>query len=277
MFKSNKYDDETLKHLQKVQLMIFKYFIEICKKHDLTYFIYAGSLIGAIRHEGFVPWDDDIDVIMFREDFEKLNKILQNELKKEYKFINVLNEETYHYTWARLMLKDTVFKEWWADQVNYTPNIFIDIFILDNIPDNKFKRFIHKWSCFTLNQLTMYAYLKYENESKLKEIIQRSIYYLIKVLPVSPGSIKKKCFETFAKYEHDNCNEVCDFPAICQMPVYYKEDFLPAKTAKFEDIEVLIPNNYDKVLTRMYGNYMELPPEEKRFRPSPDEIDFGKY
>lgn len=277
MSEYKQYDDETLKHLQKVQLKIFNYFLRICKENNITYFIYGGSLLGTIRHQGFIPWDDDIDVIMFRKDYEKLNRILQKEIKEEYKFVNVLNEETYHYTWARLMLKDTIFKEWWADQVNYTPNIFIDIFILDNIPNNKFKRFIHKWSCFTLNQMTLYAYLKYENDSKLKQIIQRSIYYLIKILPVTPSSIKKKCFETFAKYEEDNCDEVCDFPAICQMPVYYKTDFLPAKKAKFEDIEVLIPNNYDKVLTRMYGNYMELPPEEERFRPAPYEIDFGKY
>ena len=61
------------------------------------------------------------------------------------------------------------------------------------------------------------------------------------------------------------------------MPVYYKTDFFPAKKGKFEDFEVLMPNNYDKVLTRSYGNYMELPPKEKRFRPAPNEIDFGKY
>lgn len=277
MSEYKQYDDETLKHLQKVQLMIFKEFIEICEKNNLTYFNYAGSLLGTVRHEGFIPWDDDIDVIMFRDDFEKLNKILEQDIDEKYKFINVLNEETYHYTWGRLMLKDTLFKEWWANQVSYTPNIFIDIFILDNIPQNRFKRFVHKWSSFTLNQLTIYAYLKYENDSKLKEIMQNSIHYFLKILPVSPQSIKRKCVKTFAKYADEECEEVCDFPAICQMPIYSKTDFLPAKKAKFEDIEVLIPNNYDKVLTRMYGNYMELPPEEKRFRPAPYEIDFGKY
>lgn len=277
MNRTERYEDKTLKHLQKVQIKIFKYFSEICEQNDLTYFIYAGSLIGTVRHQKFVPWDDDIDVIMFREDFEKLDKIFKMEINEDYEFLNVLNEETYHYTWGRLALKDTVFKEWWADQVDYTPPIFIDIFILDNIPNNKIKRFIHKWSSFTLNQLTMYSYLKYENETKIKQFIQRSIHNIIKFLPISPNFIKRKCVETFAKYQNEKCNEVCDFPAICQMPVYYKTDFLPAKKGKFEDMEVPIPNNYDKVLTRMYGNYMELPPKEKRFRPAPSEIDFGKH
>ncbi|WP_432644741.1 LicD family protein [Methanobrevibacter sp.] len=277
MFKSKRYDNETLKHLQKVQIKILKYFIEVCNKHDLTYFIYGGSLLGTIRHQGFIPWDDDIDVIMFREDFEKLNKILEKDIDENYRFINVLNEETYHYTWARLMLKDTIFNEWWADQVDYTQNIFIDVFILDNIPNNKFKRFIHKWTCFSLNQLTMYAFLKYDNNSKIKRTVQRALYYLLKIIPISPYNIKKKCINSYKKYQKDDCEEVCDFPAICQMPVYHKNDWLPPKKAQFEDIEVNVPNNYDKVLTRTYGNYMQLPPEESRWRPAPDEIDFGEY
>ena len=277
MFKSKQYDDETLKHLQEVQLEMFKYLIQICDENNIQYFIYGGSLLGTIRHQGFIPWDDDIDIIMFREEFEKLNKIFEKDIDEKYRFINVLNEETYHYTWGRLLLKGTVFKEWWGDQVDYTPNIFVDIFCLDNIPNNKFKRFIHKWKSFTLNQLTMYAFIKFDNESKLKEIFQQSIYYILKIIPVSPYSIKKKCVESFTKYQYDDCDEICDFPAICQMPVYYKTDWLPAKKGTFEGIEVPIPNNYDKVLTRTYGNYMELPPEDKRFRPAPEEIDFGKY
>lgn len=277
MFKSKRYDEETLKHLQKVQLMMLKYFMKVCEEHDLDYFIYAGSLIGAVRHGGFIPWDDDVDVIMFRKDFEKLSKILETEIDEKYWFINVLNEETYHYTWGRLLLKNTLLKEWWGDQVDYTPNIFIDIFILDNIPKNKFKRFIQKWTSFTLNQLTMYAYIKFENESTIKKIIQQTIHYFLKIIPISPNTIKRKCVETFKKYMDEECDEVCDFPAISQMPVYFKSDYLPAKKVKFEDIEVPIPNNFDKVLTRHYGDYMTLPPVESRWRPAPEKIEFGEY
>lgn len=277
MFKSKRYDDETLKHLQKVQMKILKYFIEVCEENNLTYFVDGGSLLGTIRHKGFIPWDDDIDVIMFREDFEKLNKIFENNIDEEYSFFNSLNEKTFPYTFGRLLLKNTEFSEWWYDQVDFKQNIFIDIFILDNIPNNRFKRFIHKWKSFILNQATMYSLLKFDNTSKLKKIIQQFIYYLIRILHISPYSIKKKCVESFSKYEHDDCDEVCNFPAVSQMPVYYKTDWLPPKKAPFEDIKVNIPNNYKKVLTRHYGDYMTLPPEESRFRPAPEKIDFGKY
>ena len=225
MFKSKRYDEETLKHLQKVQIMILKDFIKICDENNLTYFVYGGTLLGTIRHQGFIPWDDDIDVIMFRDDFEKLNNVLETEIDEKYRFVNVLNEETYHFTWGRLFLKNTVLKEWWWEQVDYTPNIFIDVFILANIPNNKIKRFIHMQSSFILNQLTMYAFIKFDNASKFKKIVQQAIHYLIKILPISSYSIKKKCIDTYKKYQFEDCEQVCDFPAICQMPIYDKKDW----------------------------------------------------
>lgn len=277
MFKSKRYDDKTLKHLQKVQLMMLKDFIKICEDNNILYFVNGGTLLGTIRHGGFIPWDDDIDIMMFRKDFEKLNKLMSEKPNDKYWLINVLNEETYHYTWARFNLKNTELREWWADQVDYKVNIFIDIFILDNIPNNKIKRFIHKWRCFALNQMCNYSIVKFQNESKIKQIIQQSIYYILKILPISPMTIKKRCIRTYKRYEDYESDEVCDFPAICGLPIYKRNDWLPAKKAKFEDIEVNIPNNTDTILTIIYGDYMKLPPKDKRFRPAPEKLDFGEY
>ena len=193
MFKSKKYDDETLKHLQKVQLMMLKDFIKICEDNGILYFVNGGTLLGTIRHGGFIPWDDDIDIMMFRKDFEKLNKLMSETENEKYTLCNVLNEETYHYTWNRFNLKNTLLEEWWAKQVDYDPNIFMDIFILDNLPENKIKRFFYKWRCFTLNQMVQYSLVKFENESKLKQCIQQIAYYIMKIIPVSPMTIKKRC------------------------------------------------------------------------------------
>lgn len=277
MFKSKRYDDETLKHLQKVQLMMLKDFIKICEDNDITYFVIGGSLLGAVRHNGFIPWDDDIDVIMFRKDFEKLDKVFSENPNDKYHLFNVLNEETYHYTFARFNLKNTLLEEWWAKQVDYTVNIFIDIFIIDKIPDNNIKRFIHRWTSFTLNQMVLYSIIKHENESKIKEIIQKTAYFILKIIPISPMTIKKRCIKSYTKYENIECKQYCDFPSVHLMPIYEKKDFFPLKKVKFEDIYVNVPNDYDKILTRLYGNYMELPPEDKRFRPAPEKLDFGEY
>lgn len=83
-----------------------------------------------------------------------------------------------------------------------------------------------------------------------------------------------KCF---SKYQYEDCEEVCDFPSENQMQMSFKHDWLPLKKAKFEDIEVNIPNNYDKILRMDFNEYMELPPEDSRFNPAPEEIDFGEY
>ena len=277
MFKTKRYDDDTLKHLQKVQKMMLKDFIKICEENNILYFVNGGTLLGTIRHGGFIPWDDDIDLMMFRKDFEKLNKLMSEKSNEKYRLINVLNEEEYHYTWARFTLLNTELREWWADQVDYKVNIFIDIFIMDNLPDNKIKRFIFKWRCFMLNQMVQYSIIKFENESKPKEIIQQLAHYILKIMPVSPMAIKKRCIKTYKKYEDYESDEVCDFPALVLLPIYKRNDWLPPKKAQFDELEVNVPNNPDAILTIIYGDYMKLPPEDKRFRPAPEKIDFGEY
>ena len=277
MFKSKRYDDETLKHLQNVQKMMLRDFIKICEDNDITYFVNGGTLLGTIRHGGFIPWDDDIDLMMFRKDFEKLDKFFSENPSDKYLLFNVLNEETYHYTFCRFNLKNTVLEEWWAKQVDYTPNIFMDIFILDNLPDNQIIRFIHKWRCLILNQLVMYSLVKFENESKVKQIIQRIPYYLLKIIPVSSMTLKKRCLKLYKKYDDYESDELCDFPALVLLPIYKRKDWLPPQKAMFEDIEVNVPNNPDTILKIIYGDYMKLPPEDKRFRPAPEKLDFGDY
>ena len=125
--------------------------------------------------------------------------------------------------------------------------------------------------------MTLYSILKFKNESKLKEIIQQTMYYILKIIPISTMSIKKKCVNSFSKYQYEDCVEVCDFPSENMMQLSFKKDWLPLKRGKFEDIEVNIPNNYDKILRMDFNEYMELPPEESRFNPAPEEIDFGEY
>ena len=88
----SEYDKNTLKHVQDVQLMILKDFIEICEKNNLEYYAYGGTIIGAIRHEGFIPWDDDIDLLMLREDYEKFLKIMDEMQSEKYEELSINNQ-----------------------------------------------------------------------------------------------------------------------------------------------------------------------------------------
>lgn len=97
--KLKKYDDETLKHIHDVELMILKDFIKFCEENDLTYFMYAGSLLGAIRHKGFIPWDDDLDVVMLRDEFEKFKRLYSS--NEKYELLSIESEENYPYLFAK--------------------------------------------------------------------------------------------------------------------------------------------------------------------------------
>ena len=138
--KYNEYDDKTLKHLQSLELKILKEFIKICEDNDLTYYMYAGSLLGTIRHQGFIPWDDDLDVIMFRDDFEKFKKIFMTNPHEKIKLLSCETEEDYFHLLSKLTLKDTLFEEKWVSQVNFHIGVNIDIFVLDDLSDNNLKR-----------------------------------------------------------------------------------------------------------------------------------------
>ena len=109
--KYTEYDDKTLKHLQSLELMILKDFIKFCEKNNLTYYIYAGSMLGAIRHNGFIPWDDDLDVVMFRDDYERFKKVFLASPNEKYKLLSSETEDDYFHTLSKLMLKDTLFEE----------------------------------------------------------------------------------------------------------------------------------------------------------------------
>ena len=138
-----------------------------------------------------------------------------------------------------------------------------------NIPIKK----LNLYEKFTSNNILIAIRVRPLNDSEKED----SDYHTIKILHISPESIKKKCVKSFTQYQYENCDEVCDFPSSEIMPISFKTDWFPLKKGKFEDIEVNIPNNYDKILKLEYGEYMELPPEESRFRLAPEEIDFGEY
>ena len=131
------YDPEVLSHLQKVEMLILKDFMAICEKHNLTYFGCAGTGIGALRHQGFIPWDDDIDIALPREDYEKLIKAVEEEYGDKYHMLNTANDINYPLATTRMCLNGTVFHEHAVKNVDCDWGIFLDLYALDNAADGK--------------------------------------------------------------------------------------------------------------------------------------------
>lgn len=273
--KFNDYDDETLKHLQNVELMILKDFIKICKENNLKYYIYGGSLLGAVRHKGFIPWDDDIDVIMFREDYEKFKKIFLQLDQDKYDLLTHENYDDYFFLFLKIVLKDTKFEEWWVNQVSFDEGINIDIFVLDYVSSNKIKRLYQTKICRILDRLLTLSSIKLKGYSFIVEKASNTMHFFLNLFKIKPLIIIKKC-ESLLKGCGDS-ELVCDISALHHPQIYRKIDFGNGIEIEFEDIKVNAPINYDSILKQIYGDYMQLPPKEDRYNHITENLDFGKY
>ena len=275
--KLKKYDDETLKHIHDVELMILKDFISFCEENDLTYFMYAGSLLGTIRHKGFIPWDDDLDVCMLRDDFEKFKKLYSSNDK--YELLSCESHEDYCYFFAKLSLKDTRFEEHWAPQLDFTIGFNIDIFVLDDLAETGFRRNYQLKKAYLYNRLMIMSKIRLDDLPAIPKLLSHSMYHMLNLLGLSPSKLNGKCLNFLNKFsDNDACN-VFDISATAkEYPLIYdKNDFKEVIQVEFEGVNVNVPKNYDKILSELYGDYMKLPPEEDRYNHPIDFIDFGKY
>ena len=134
------YDDQTLRKLKSVEMEILKDFISLCQKYDLKYFATGGTAIGALRHHGFIPWDDDIDVCMLRQYYNVFMEKAPKDLGDKYLFMTTDTEEKYPLMFGKMVKKGTRFIEYAYQQVDYPLGIYIDIFPYDKTSENEKER-----------------------------------------------------------------------------------------------------------------------------------------
>lgn len=278
--KFNKYDPKTLKHLQDIYLMMLKDFIKVCDENQIEYYLDGGSALGTVRHQGFIPWDDDIDIILFREEYEKLIKILLKLPQDKYELLSPENKEDYCRLYSKWNLKGTKTGEYYDINTDFTLGINLDIFVLDNIPNKGFRKKIFSIKQSLLRKL-IWIYEITNSEvyvSKNKERIGKIIKFIFKILQINSRKIKKINEQFIEKYKNEDCENVCNLSTSYNLVSIPKNIFHPPKKAKFEDIEVNIPNKYDSYLKIIYGDdYMQIPPEEDRYNHIYNNVDFGPY
>lgn len=243
--------------LQQVQLQVLDYIDEVCQKNGLKYFLDCGTLLGAVRHKGFIPWDDDIDLIMPRADYERLYEIMKDD--ERYRFVCHKNDENYILTFGKVYDTRTVIKEKVVDEVNY--GVFVDITPFDHLPDNKVIRFLYQTRMRNLCLLYRYKALKYEPKGLKGRIMKtlsncRSIRsYILKIDKLAQKYNQKK-----TKFVWTTVFTYLPYAAI-EQEVYEKSVPL-----QFEDRTYPAPQGYERRLRLAYGNYMELPPKEKQVK-----------
>lgn len=273
-----------IKKVQKAELDILLEFHRICKKNNIQYQLFAGTLIGAIRHKGFIPWDDDIDVSMLRSEYDKFLNVVEDELKEEYFFQSFETDENYMNKFAKIRKNGTVFKEELVSDLDMHHGVYIDIFAFDNI-DLKSSRGRHQiWMLRTIDSFFKYRIKsRYEKlEDGFEKTKAKFKYKLIKILPISKVKVENWTLSIMTKFNNVKTEYVAD---LANPSPGVLENFMMRRTIledsidwEFEGYKFPVARAYDEVLTRAYGDYMQQPDEENRVSHHDIiEIDLGVY
>jgi len=267
-------DQSTLDRLHNTMVEILDEFVRVCEENCFTYFFVGGTLLGAVRHKGFIPWDDDIDVSMPRNDYEKFLDIYKKNNETNYYVLSYKNTEVAHWRYkpyAKLCKKNTIYATNWIHNPEYYPGIFIDIFPIDNC----IKSFSPLQMYFiSLSWKLFYRRTQVYNPKKLiKRLLLNIIFYFFSI-KISTNLVMFS-YSLFNKFK---TKYVCCFPGFYgyEKETHKKNTIYPLTKVFFEGKYYWAPGNWDAFLKQIYGNYMELPPIEKRITHDITFISFGK-
>ena len=217
-------------------LDILKAFMQICERHQLRYYCCAGTAIGAVRHHGIIPWDDDIDVIMPRPDYDRLLQIAKEEDFGNYEIISPYSDPTYPLYFSKISNRNTTLIE--DRHIPCVTGLYVDIFPLDATDDNVEKAKLLK--------------------AKYTKIINR-------LNAVSTHNSFGELDEISHRYDYDKARNVQVYTGSYGFKEVFPKEWLgDGKMFPFEDIEVPLPQEYDKYLRHFFNDYMQFPPEEQR-------------
>ncbi|WP_251392321.1 LicD family protein [Mediterraneibacter agrestimuris] len=251
-------DAGTLRKMQMIELELLVEIDRICRKNHIKYNLCGGTLIGAVRHKGFIPWDDDVDIRMLRSEYKKFKEACKQELDDTRFFLQDFESDPkYRWGYAKLLRKDTVYIRTGQTHLGMKNGVFLDIFISDGIPNQKWMRNIHDKLCFAIRK-TLWSPVgaKVVPEKKL-----RVWYAVLARIPRCVPVFGIKILSHLVSEKKSKYFRALTFP---QKRGLKKEWFTELTDLEFEGHYFLAPADYDGWLSQEYGDYMKLPPEEKR-------------
>lgn len=262
--KSKPYEKDELRKVQLKSLEMLIYFKKICEENNLEFYFCGGCCIGALRHKGFIPWDDDIDIFMKRDDYEKLEKVWNEKADtKKYSYCRPNKDKNYRNLFATINDNNTTFIKTHQADLDINHGLVLDILPLDGYPNKKYQRLLQVFWALTYSLFC--AEMIPKNHGKLVSFIGKVLLGIFKSEKTryKIWSFAEKQMKKYKISDCDNITELCSGP-FYMMKKYPKSDFEKAIYKEFEGEKVPLPVGYDDYLKIAFGNYMKMPPKEKQ-------------
>lgn len=267
-----------IEKLHVTLIEILDYIVSVCKKHNIQYCMVYGSALGAYRHNGFIPWDDDMDIAMPRYDYEKFISIMKRQTDAQFSIQSEETEDNYFLTFAKVRKKGTIFVESIAEKKYKNNGIYVDVFPLDSVKNPE--GVSYKLKRKLINYLK--HVLKLKACPKLYRQKEGGIKFCLDCVLSFPGWIlsNKGILKTLKKLmvvdiAYEDANYIAQYDESSAAAVMEKSIYFPLKKCEFEGKTYYIPGGIEDYLRRQYGNdYMELPPVDKRVTHKPIQLKF---
>lgn len=270
------YREDQLKALQRAELEVLDELNRLCEKLSLAYFVYGGTLIGAVKYRGFVPWDDDVDVAMPRADYEKLLREGPGALSPDYFLQSPKTDPKSPYAYAKLRRRNTACVEYGVHRLPMEHGIYVDIYPVDRVPSEEAAfRKNHK-RFHTLARLYFYRqcpYLTRRGTGLAVRLRQGALYMVSAGLRLIPRGLLIRRMDAAARRGGEETARYGNYFHAEPVNVFHRLE--PYETGSFEGRTVRLPGDWDGFLRARYGDYSKLPPEEKRIGHKPYLLDLG--
>ncbi len=253
-----------LEHIKNLEMEILKFVDSVCREHNIQYFLAGGSLLGAIRHQSIIPWDDDLDIGMLREDFEKFRKVCPTVMTERFTYESPQNDSGSHYQFDKIRLKNTYFSTNYSSGFRIRDGVFFDVIIYDQTSNNET---VSKWQIRAVDLWTRALNIRWHNKPR-KGMAYKLSKRLLPVMRLFPLSFYHVVFERLVRWFEKKRNAKFLIDGIGQnirKGRFPKEWLSETEYVPFGDMMAPIPKGYDGYLRHFYGDhYMELLPISKR-------------